>query len=290
MARTGFIGLGNMGFHMALNLLGKGHVVAGYDRDEGQVAALAQEGAKGCVSAAEAAKDAEFVITMLPDGPVVEEVMLGAGGTAAAMTPGALHIDMSTILPTRSDAIRQALAARGVTMIDAPVGRTASEARTGKLLIIVGSDSEQLERARPLFECMGDTIVHCGPAGAGIRMKLVNNYMTTVTNLVTAETLTLASSCGIATETALEVLRGTAAGRGHINTTYPDKVLKGDLTPGFMIALARKDLMLGLKTAEDAGVRLTTGAAALHVYDFAVNTEHCGEDWTSILNIVPNLP
>ncbi|MBW8637885.1 NAD-binding protein [Hoeflea sp. WL0058] len=290
MARIGFIGLGNMGFHMALNLLGKGHVVAGYDRDEGQVAAFGQEGAKVCASAAEAAEDAEFVITMLPDGPVVEEVMLGAGGTAAAMAPGALHIDMSTILPTQSDAIREALAARGVTMIDAPVGRTASEARTGKLLIIVGSDSEQLERARPLFECMGDTIVHCGTAGSGIRMKLVNNYMTTVTNLVTAETLTLAASCGIETATALEVLRGTAAGRGHINTTYPDKVLKGDVTPGFMIALARKDLVLGLKTAEGAGVKLTTGAAALDVYDFAVDAGQGGEDWTSILNIVPDLP
>lgn len=289
MARVGFIGLGAMGLPMALNLLRGGHEVVGFDADLGRLAALADEGGEGAPSASEAVAGAGFVITMLPDGKVVEAVMLGEGGVGAAMPADALHIDMSTILPDESDKVRAALAAGGRTMIDAPVGRTASEAVTGKLLIMTGGTGAELARAHPLFELMGDTVVHCGPAGSGIRMKLVNNYMTVVSNLVTAEALTLADRCGIARETALEVMRGTAAGRGHMNTTYPDKVLAGDLSPGFMIELARKDLVLGLETGEAAGVRLTTGAAALGVYDFAVEGGHGRQDWTSILNIVPML-
>lgn len=290
MARVAFIGLGAMGLPMARNLVAAGHGVRGYDVAEAAVAALVGAGGEGAQSAAEAARGAEFVITMLPQGDVVQWAMLGDGAVGQAMAKDALHIDMSTILPETSDAIRAGLAEIGVEMIDAPVGRTASEAVTGKLLIMAGGTAAQIARVEPLFSAMGDTIVPCGPAGTGIRMKLVNNYMTVVSNLVTAEALTLAKASGIDLDTALTVMRGTAAGRGHMNTTYPDKVLKGDLTPGFMIALARKDLRLGLATAEEAKVRLTTGAAALAVYDHAVDSGDGAKDWTHILNVVPDLP
>jgi len=289
MARVAFIGLGAMGLPMAFNILRGGHEVVGFDADLGRLAGLAGDGGEGAPSAAEAAEGADLVITMLPDGEVVGEVMLGAGGVAEAMPAAALYVDMSTILPDESDAVRAALAERGIVMVDAPVGRTATEAVTGTLLIMAGGGEAEVERARPVLALMGDTIVHCGPAGSGIRMKLVNNYMTVVSNLVTAEALTLAARSGIAQDTALAVMRGTAAGRGHMNTTYPDKVLKGDLSPGFMIALARKDLTLGLATGAAAGVRLTTGKAALSVYDVAVEGGHGAEDWTAILNIVPML-
>lgn len=289
MARIGFIGLGAMGLSMALNLVRGGHLVSGYDVNPDQLAEFAEKGGNPCPTAIGAVDGAEFVITMLPDGTVVEDVMIGRDGVAAAMSPGALHIDMSTILASESDAVRQAMAVAGLEMIDAPVGRTATEAASGKLLIMVGATDKQLERARPIFECMGDTIVHCGAPGMGIRMKLVNNYMTTVSNVVTAEALTLAERSGISVDTALEVMRGTAAGRGHMNTTYPDKVLRGDVTPGFMIALARKDLKLGIATGEMSGIHLATGLAALEAYDFAVETKHGSEDWTAMLKIVPDI-
>lgn len=289
MTHIAFIGLGAMGLPMALNILKGGFPVVGYDIAAAPAKALAEAGGRVAASAAEAARGADAVITMLPEGRMVEAVLLGEGAVAEAMPPEALVIDMSTILPAEADAIRDRLGARGIAMIDAPVGRTASEAVTGTLLVMVGADAALLSRARPVLETMGDTIVHCGPAGAGIRMKLVNNYMTVVSNVVTAEALTLAGHCGIDTETALAVMRGTAAGRGHMNTTYPDKVLKGDLTPGFMVALAMKDLKLGLATGEAAGVRLTTGAAALGVYDHAVATGHGRKDWTAMLDIVPTL-
>lgn len=286
MTKIAFIGLGNMGFYMALNLHKGGNEVHIYDLDQGRIKELEAQGLVGAGSAEGAAEGAEFIITMLPDGRVVEQVMLGDAGVARTMRPDALHIDMSTILPAQSDAIRTAMAKMGKVMIDAPVGRTATEARSGTLLIMAGAAAEQLEASRAILEQMGDTIIHCGPAGSGIRMKLVNNYMTTVSNVVTAEALTMAYRMGIQLETALQVMRGTAAGRGHMNTTYPDKVLRGDDQPGFMISLARKDLGLGLESSMPAGPDLTTGSAALHVYDQAIGAGYGSKDWTAMLNFL----
>ena len=114
-------------------------------------------------------------------------------------------------------------------MIYAPVGRTSREAEDGTLLIMVGGDSSDVQRARPVLECMGDTIIHCGPRGAGIRTKLVNNYLSIVSNVVVAEALSIAEAAGLDRDTVIEVLMGTTAGRGHLGTTYPAKVLVDDL-------------------------------------------------------------
>ena len=286
MTKVGFIGIGHMGLGMCRNILKGAFTVTGYDSAEAAMARLVDTGGQSASSAGEAAKDADFIITMLPNGAIVEDVFFAPGGIAEMMNAGALAIDMSTILPTDTDRIRGRLAERGLSMMDAPVGRTATEAETGKLLIMAGGTPEQVEQARPLFACMGDTIVHCGPAGSGARMKLINNYMTTVSNVVTAETLTLAKACGIELDVALGVMRGTAAGRGHMNTTYPDKILKNDLTPGFMIQLARKDLLLALETADDTGVPIKTGRAALDLYDLATAQGWGARDWTAMLRVV----
>jgi 4-hydroxybutyrate dehydrogenase/sulfolactaldehyde 3-reductase len=286
MTRVGFVGIGHMGLGMCRNLLKGGFSVTGYDTSETAMDRFVAAGGIAARSAGEAARGTNFVITMLPDGAVVEDVIFAPRGIAETMTSSALAIEMSTILPLDSDRIRSRLAERGLSIMDAPVGRTATEAETGKLLIMAGGPKEHVERARPLFECMGDTIVHCGPAGSGARMKLINNYMTTVSNVVTAETLTLARACGIELDVALGVMRGTAAGRGHMNTTYPDKIFKGDLTPGFMVQLARKDLLLALATADGAGVPLQTGRTALTLYDHAMSEGRDEQDWTSMLRVL----
>src|SRR5690606_5093759 len=163
----GFIGLGNMGFFMCLNILRKGYAVRVFDTVAEPAEKLGQEGAAIASSPKDTATGADIIITMLPTGSIVEQVVFGPLGVAEAMEPGALLVDMSTILPNESDAINRRLSERGLPMIDAPVGRTASEAKTGKLLIMAGATASQLERVRPIFECMGDTIIHCGGAGAG---------------------------------------------------------------------------------------------------------------------------
>jgi 4-hydroxybutyrate dehydrogenase/sulfolactaldehyde 3-reductase len=244
--------------------------------------ALKQAGAMPSRSPAEAATGADAVITMLPNGEHVEEALFGKDGAASAMAKGALYIDMSTIAPTVTDRVAERLAELGIEMIDAPVGRTSQHAVEGKLLVMAGGSEASLARVRPLFEKMADTIVHCGPVGTGIRVKIVNNYMAIVTNTVTAEALALAEASGVDPDLARKVMLGTTAGMGHMGTTYPAKVLKGDLTPGFMVDLAAKDLGLALDFARRLGVRLAAGETARDAYGRAQKGGRGRQDWTAI--------
>ena len=164
---------------------------------------------------------------MLPTGRHVAEAVLGPGGVAEALDPAALLIDMSTGLPAHFDATAERLADSGRRMIDAPVGRTSADAEAGTLLIMAGGSPEELDQALPVLEHLGDPVIHCGPRGAGIRTKLVNNYLSVVSNVVVAEALTLAESQGLDRDLVIEVLMGTTAGQGHLATTYPAKVLAG---------------------------------------------------------------
>src|SRR5699024_6681381 len=187
-----------------------------------------------------------------------------------------------TILPSVTNRIGQRLERLGVSMIDAPVGRSSQHAVDGKLLIMTGGRHEDVERARPVLDKLGDTIVHCGPLGAGERMKIVNNYMSIVLNVLTAESLTLAQQCGLDTEQARQVMLGTVAGQGHMNTTYPAKVLQNDLTPGFMIDLAHKDLGLARGTAAELNSPALMGAVARHVYGQVRAQGRGRQDWTAL--------
>jgi 4-hydroxybutyrate dehydrogenase/sulfolactaldehyde 3-reductase len=281
MAHVGFIGLGQMGGPMSRNLMKGGYRLKVHDVDRAAVDRLVKDGAEAAASPREAAEGAEAVFTILPIGAVVEEVVFGPAGVAEGVAGDALYVDMSTILPADTDRIGGRLAGRGIAMVDAPVGRTSAAAAAGKSLFMVGGTKENVERARPYLEKMGDTIVHCGPLGAGSRMKIVNNYMSIVSNLLTAETLTLAESCGIGREVALEVMRRTPAGRGHLNTTWPDKALKDDPEPAFMLDLAFKDLGLALDMAGQLDVPLATGAAARQIYALARGQGHGRHDWTT---------
>jgi 4-hydroxybutyrate dehydrogenase/sulfolactaldehyde 3-reductase len=243
---------------------------------------LKQSGATSTRNPADAATGAECVITMLPNGEHVEDVLFGKDGAASAMAKGTLFMEMSTISPIVTDRIAKKMADRGIDMIDSPVGRTQQYAIEGKLLFMVGGPDAALARARPILEKMGDTIVHCGPVGSGARVKIVNNYVALVVNATTAEALTLAEASGLDPEVARNVMLGTTAGRGHMGTTYPAKVLKGDLTPGFMIDLAVKDLGLALDFARNLGVKLATGETASAAYDRASKGGRGRQDWTAI--------
>jgi 4-hydroxybutyrate dehydrogenase/sulfolactaldehyde 3-reductase len=282
VATVAFIGLGTMGRPMALNILKGGFALQGFDIAPDAVAALAAAGARAAASPAEAARGADIVITMLPNSSHVEEAVFGENGVAAGLAPGALYIDMSTIAPATTDAVARRLAERGVAMLDAPVGRQQQHAVEGKLLIMVGGEAGDLARARPVLERMGDTIVHCGPVGAGSRMKIVNNFMSITLNATTAEALTLAEASGLDVELARKVMLGTVAGTGHMGSTYPAKVLKGDLEPGFMIDLALKDLGLALDLGHSLGLPLETGAVAKKAYVAAQEAGRGRNDWTAL--------
>ena len=282
MSKVGFIGVGTMGGPMARNIAKGGHQVKAFDVNKQAVAALADAGIAAADSAIAAASDVDIVITMLPNSQHVEEAAFGPQGFVPALSKDTLYIDMSTIAPAMTDSIAKRMAERGIAMVDAPVGRQQNHAVAGKLLIMVGGADADVARARPILSLMGDTIVHCGPVGMGARMKIVNNYMSIALNVLSAEALILAERSGLDPNLAREVMLGTAAGQGHFGSTYPAKVLKGDLTAGFMVDLAHKDLGLALDLARDIGAPVTTGLAARDAYDRARAQNRGRQDWTAV--------
>ena len=282
MSTVAFIGLGIMGEPMARNLLKGGHIVRAFDVRTDAMADIAKEGAVSADSPADAVAGAEYIFTMLPSGKEVNQAVFGENGFAQSMTENSLFIDTSTILPADTDEISAKLAAKGLKMMDAPVGRLAQNAIEGTLLFMVGGSESDLEQARPLLNILGDKIVHCGAVGIGSRMKIVNNYQSTALNILTAETLTLAKASGLDVNLAVEVMRETTAGRGHMNATYPDQVLSGNIEPGFMIDLAHKDLGLALETTAALRAPAFLGAAARQAYSIAQSNGQGRKDWTSV--------
>ncbi len=260
--RIGFIGLGRMGRPMATNLQTKGFQLTVHDLVEPPMRALEQRGATLARSAAEVARASDVVITMLPNSPEVEATVLGPGGVLENGRKGMLVMDMSTVAPDATDRLAKALAAKGLRFVDAPVGRQAQHADRGESLFMVGAEASDLERVQPLLAAMGTTVIHCGPPGAGIRMKIVNNYLVLVACQMNAEALTLGAKLGLPVERMLEVFNGTTATNGHLKMGWPAKVLAGDIEPGFTIELAYKDLSLGVEAAGKAGVPVFVGAAA----------------------------
>lgn len=283
MANIGFIGLGQMGSPMAKNLIKKGHQVVVYDINKQAVNELTSVGAIAADSPANAAKNNEFIITMLPNGKLVEQVIFAENGIKETISSNALLIDMSTIHPLESDSIRNRLAAINIEFMDVPVGRTSTNAIDGTLLILAGGSQSQIDRASEILLCMGSEIINTEGPGRGIRVKLINNFMSIALNALSAEAATLCDALELPFDIAMQVMSGTPASKGHFTTTWPNKVLKGDLTPAFMIDLAHKDLGIALDVANQLHVPLPMGAASREVYSQARAMGRGKQDWTAIL-------
>lgn len=288
MRRIGFIGLGTMGRPMAKNLLKAGHRLWVCDINPATVQALVGAGATGVSIPKEAAAPAEIVITMLPDSPDVERVILGPDGVVDGARPGTLVIDMSTIEPAVTRRIAADLAGRQIRMMDAPVGRPPAMAEQGRLLIMVGGSAEDVAEARPVLEAMGDTIIHIGPLGSGAAMKLVNNYVSTTAAILTAEGLVLGVKAGLKLETMLQVMTGTMAATAHMTGTFP-RAFRGNFEPGFKVDLAHKDLGLALSMGASLNMPLVTGAVSREVYAQARAMGRGALDQTAVMLMLEEL-
>lgn len=284
-----FIGLGAMGLPMARNLVKGGFAVTGFDLDANALDSLEQAGGKRAASARAAAEGAGLVIAMLPTAAHIRAALEGEDGALAALTDASLFINMSTILPQETDAIAALLAERGLRMLDSPVGRSAMEAERGTLLILASGSGPDKARAQEALLCMGNQIIDCGEVGGGSRVKVVNNFMGISLNALTAEALTLAEACGLSVELALQVMRGTIAGLGHMNITYPNKVLRGDLSAGFQVDLAHKDLGLALELASRSRACVPMGSAAYQSYTAARAQGLGAQDYSAIYPLMRSL-
>lgn len=282
--QIGVIGLGNMGSGMAASLVRAGFEVLGFDTSESATEKTRSTGVTPVASIAEITQSSDAILTMLPDTPDAEIALLGSDGVSSHARPGTMIIDSSTIAPALTDRLASEFAASGLDFIDAPVGRSPVEAAAGKLLFMVGADQSQLERAQPLLNAMGDTVLHCGAAGSGIRMKLVLNLMSQSTCQLSAEVVALGLKLGLELDTLLGALGGGLASNGFITRYWPTKVLAGDTEPGFAIRLSAKDLRLASEMAAQAGVPTPTGSAAAEAVNQA-SIKHGDLDVSGLLEV-----
>lgn len=248
MERVGLIGLGIMGTPMARNLLKAGFPVVVWNRTRAKVDALVKEGARAAASPKDLAKEVDVVITMVRDSPDVEAVLFGKDGVFSATRPGLLVVDMSTISPEVTRRIAERAAEAGVRTLDAPVSGGEIGAIEARLSIMVGGDPEDFERAMPVFQALGKTIVHVGPHGAGQVVKLANQIAVVLNNLGVSEALVFAAAHGIDLEKTRAVI-AAGAGSSWAMHNYAPKILAGDFRPGFMVDLQQKDLRLALDAA-----------------------------------------
>ncbi|MGC0319181.1 2-hydroxy-3-oxopropionate reductase [Kitasatospora acidiphila] len=259
--RIAFIGLGIMGSPMAANLVKAGHHVTGYNLTRPQIDALVAAGGHGAGSIAEAVREAEVVITMVPADPQVEEVILGAGGVLEHAKPGTLVIDMSSITPQTSGKVEVAARAKGIRTLDAPVSGGEAGAVEAMLSIMVGGAAEDFAEAKPLLDALGTTVVHVGPVGAGQTVKAANQLIVAVNIQVLAEAVVFLENAGVDLAAALEVLGGGLAGSTVLNRKKAN-MLGREFAPGFRIDLHHKDMGIVTAAARAVGAPLPLGAVA----------------------------
>ena len=288
MTNIAFIGLGIMGFPMAKNLLKAGHTVVGTNRSPQSVERFAAEGGQGASSTAEAVKDADVVITMVPDSPDVEAVVTGEDGVFAHAKEGAIWIDASTIRPDVAQRLAEQAAEAGLRPLDAPVSGGEVGAVEGSLSIMVGGDAAVVEEARPVLEAMGATIVHVGPAGSGQTVKAANQLIVAGTIQLVAESLVFLEAHGVDLEAAVEVLAGGLAGNRILDRKAAG-MIKGEFEPGFRIDLHHKDLGIVTQAAREAGVILPVGATMAQLMGAARERGYGSLDHSALLKLAKDL-
>jgi 3-hydroxyisobutyrate dehydrogenase len=284
--RVAFLGLGIMGSRMAANLCRAGFEVTVWNRTRARAGELAAaHAATVAATPAEAASRAEAAITMVVDAPQVETVLFGPDGAVEGMAPGALAIDMSTIAPSASRAIADRLAERNVHFLDAPVTGSRPKAEDGTLTIMAGGAEEDLARARPLFEAMGELIVHAGPHGHGSMAKLINNTVAATNAAALAEALSLARRTGLDTD-ALRRVMGAGSGASAMLELKARPMLEGDFQPLFKLAHMLKDVRHCLAEAEAAGTPLRLAQEVERLYSEAEALGHGEDDFAAVFESI----
>ena len=279
--KVAFIGLGTMGGPMALNLIAAGHHLTVHNRSRDRELPIADAGAQRADTPAAAAADADIIITCVSDTPDVETVVLGSDGVIAGAQPASLVIDMSTISPKATRVIAAQLATKQIAMLDAPVSGGSEGAKNSTLSIMVGGETDQLERAMPVLQAMGQTITHVGPIGAGQTTKAINQIIVAGTFWAVAEGLALGLKAELDMEKVVQAVGGGAAGSWAF-TNRSGNMLENTYPLGFRMRLHRKDLLIALETARELGLPLPMAAYVEQIENGLISQGFGDEDMSAI--------
>jgi 3-hydroxyisobutyrate dehydrogenase len=292
MAKIGFIGLGNMGLPMALNLIKAHHAVAGYDVSPAGPAKLEAAGGLRAAEIGDAAAEMDVIVTMLPAGQHVRDVYIGNGGIFARAKKGAVLIDCSTIDVETARAVADEADKKGFFMVDAPVSGGVGGAQGGTLTFMVGGSEEAFAKAKPILESMGKNIVHAGDAGAGQAAKICNNMILGISMIAVSEAFVLAEKLGLDKQKLFDI-SSKSSGQCWSMTTYcpvpgpvPTSPANRDYAAGFTAAMMLKDLKLSQEAAKAVGARTPLGAGATTLYEKYAESGEAGRDFSGIIQFL----
>ena len=286
--KIGFIGTGTMGGPMLANLVKKGFAVTAYDIVPSALQAAVAAGATSAASAADAARGADLVVTMLPSSSHVESVYLGKGGILDGVVSGKLCVDMSTIDPAVSRRVGEALRAKGIRFIDAPVSGGVPKAIDGTLAIMIGGDARDLEEARPALAAMGANIIHVGPIGAGEVAKICNNLIAGVAAVAVSEAFRIAEAFGVDHKILTDVISKSSGNTWVMEAAHPVPGMvpraasSRDYEGGFMTDLMAKDLGLAVNAARELRIPVIVSPAAQQALRLASSHGLGRKDFTAI--------
>lgn len=290
MAQIAFVGVGNMGGGMALNLLKAGHGVRVFDLSEAAIARVAAGGAVTQPSVAEAVRGADMVVTMLPAGQHVAQVY--ESEVFAAARDDALLIDCSTIDIATARSVATTAAARGLAMVDAPVSGGTTAADAGTLTFMVGGTQQAFAQAQPILSAMGKAVIHAGAAGAGQAAKVCNNMLLGITMIGTCEAFNLAIRLGLDPQTFFDI-SSKASGQNWSMTSYcpvpgvgPETAADRDYEGGFATALMLKDLKLAMDAARGVDASIPMGAQAEALYQIFAGLGGAAKDFSAMIKLI----
>jgi len=286
--KIGFIGLGIMGKPMAGHLVDAGYDLVVHSRGQDSVNETVGKGASKANSGKEVAEQCDILITMLPDSPDVELVALGEGGIIEGAHDGLIFVDMSTIAPSVTTQVGEALAKKGVKSIDAPVSGGDVGAQNATLSIMAGGDEETFNTVMPLFDVMGQSAILCGPLGAGQTVKACNQILVAVTIAGVSEALTMGTKAGVDPLKIVQVLSGGLARCGVLENRG-ERMVNGDFDPGFRIRLHYKDLNIVQKTSNDFGVPLPVTSEVFELFKTAMVKGRGELDHSGLLTVVEDM-
>lgn len=276
-----FIGLGAMGRHMARNILQAGHQLVVWNRTADRAEPLLLEGASSAPTPGEASRNADVVCFSLSTPEVVRSVIVDDDGALGGARAGTVFVDFSTIDPSTSRQLATACQAQGIGFLDAPVSGGPEGAEAGSLTVMVGGEDAAFETARPVFDAVGGKVLHVGPSGAGLGIKLINQMLVGVNLSAVLEAFVMAKRADIDLEVMFEVLKSSAGSSVMLTRNMPDFLMKQQYEPGFALRLLVKDLDLVTQMGKELQTSLFTPAVALQLFRNAMAAGYGDKDMSS---------